>query len=123
MSTLLHVIEVIADVIDALAVVLLVVGLLVVLGAALRRLAVRAKAGPGVLAAAGDIIRDVRGGLGQILLLALEILIISDILHSIVHRTLEELALLGGTVAIRIALAYFLDREIRGLDKSTPAKG
>ncbi|AVL53600.1 DUF1622 domain-containing protein [Roseobacter denitrificans] len=57
-----------------------------------------------------------RINLGQLILLALEILIVSDILHSIAHRTLEDLIVLGAIVVIRILLAYFLDRELSRLD-------
>ena len=56
--------------------------------------------------------RNMRIELGKTLLLGLEILIISDILHSIVKRTVEELIMVAITVAIRIVLSYFLDREL-----------
>lgn len=55
--------------------------------------------------------------LGQLILLALEVLIVSDILHSIAHRSLEDLGLLGAIVVIRILLAYFLDRELDRLSE------
>ena len=53
--------------------------------------------------------------LGQLILLALEVLIVSDILHSIAHRSLEDLGVLAVIVVIRILLAYFLDREMERL--------
>lgn len=37
---------------------------------------------------------------------ALEVLIVSDILHSIVHWTLDEIAFLAGTTTIRATLAF-----------------
>jgi uncharacterized membrane protein len=54
----------------------------------------------------------VRFGIGFHLILGLEFLVAADIILTIVEPTLEELAILGGIVAIRIALAYFLGREI-----------
>lgn len=54
----------------------------------------------------------VRLGIGFNLILGLEFLIAADIIRTIVEPTLEELAILGAIVAIRIALAYFLGREI-----------
>ena len=54
----------------------------------------------------------VRLGIGFNLILGLEFLIAADIIRTIVEPTLEELAILGVIVAIRIALAYFLGREI-----------
>ncbi len=59
-----------------------------------------------------------RVNLGQLILLALEFLIVSDILHSIAHRSLEDLGVLGVIVLIRVLLAYFLDREISRLSSS-----
>jgi uncharacterized membrane protein len=54
----------------------------------------------------------VRLGIGFNLVLGLEFLIAADIIRTIIEPTLEDLAILGSIVAIRIALAYFLGREI-----------
>jgi len=54
----------------------------------------------------------VRLGIGFNLILGLEFLIAADIIRTIIEPTLEELGMLGAIVAIRIALAYFLGREI-----------
>lgn len=54
----------------------------------------------------------VRLGIGFNLVLGLEFLIAADIVRTIIEPTLEELGILGAIVAIRIALAYFLGREI-----------
>jgi len=54
----------------------------------------------------------VRLGIGFNLILGLEFLIAADIIRAIVEPTLEELGILGAIVAIRIALAFFLGREI-----------
>lgn len=66
---------------------------------------------------------QLRYDLGTVLLLSLEILIISDILHSIVKRTLEEVSILAITVAIRVALSFFLDRELSSLRQSLQRNG
>lgn len=54
----------------------------------------------------------VRYDIGFHLILGLEFLIAADILRSILSPTLQELAVLGGIVAIRTVLSYFLGREI-----------
>jgi len=66
---------------------------------------------------AHSIFITLRLNLGQLILLALEVLIVSDILHSIAHRSLEDLGVLGVIVVIRILLAYFLDRELDRLSR------
>ena len=64
------------------------------------------------------IFLKLRLNLGQLILLALEVLIVSDILHSIAHRSLEDLGVLGAIVLIRILLAFFLDRELDRLSSN-----
>ena len=53
-----------------------------------------------------------RHQLGSYLLLGLEFLIAADIIRTITDPTLEEMAILGGIVAIRTVLSYFLDKEM-----------
>ncbi len=69
-----------------------------------------------------QITRDVRIHLGSHILLGLELLIISDLMHSIASRTLEDLAIVGIIVAIRVVLAFFLEREIRHLKCRDPSQ-
>lgn len=57
-------------------------------------------------------IQHARCSLGMYLLFGLELMIASDVLRSIVSRSLEDLALLGVLVVIRTVIAYFLGREI-----------
>ena len=54
-----------------------------------------------------------RCGLGMKLVFALELLIISDLLHTIVSRSLEDLMVVGALVVIRTVIAFFLDREMQ----------
>jgi uncharacterized membrane protein len=54
----------------------------------------------------------IRHVIGSYLLLGLEFLIAADIIHSVVEPTLEELAILGGLVAIRTVISFFLGKEV-----------
>lgn len=55
----------------------------------------------------------VRQDLGYYILLGLEFLIAADIMHTIRHPTLEELAVLAVIVAIRTVISYFVNIEMR----------
>lgn len=54
----------------------------------------------------------VRHQLGSYLLLGLEFLIAADILRTIIHPTLFDIAVLGSIVIIRTVISYFLEREV-----------
>ena len=54
----------------------------------------------------------IRHQLGSYLLLGLEFLIASDIIGTVAHPTLNDMAVLGSIVVIRTVISYFLDREI-----------
>ncbi len=58
------------------------------------------------------VFERIRYDIGFHLLLGLEFLIAADVIRTIVRPTLEELAILGGIVAIRTVISYFLGREI-----------
>lgn len=57
-------------------------------------------------------IRNLRLQLGSYILLSLEFIIISDIIESAITRNLDDLLTLGLLVIIRIALSFFLGREL-----------
>ena len=61
-------------------------------------------------------IQIVRCEFGIKLTFALELMIVSDLLHTIVSRTLDDLIFLGALVAIRTLIAYFLGREIQEVE-------
>lgn len=108
-----EIVHLIADITDGFVVVLLCVGMIVAISrASLSLVWMRGQDRSAMFARS---FRQLRLDLGQILLLSLEILIISDILHSLIRRTMEEMGILAVTVAIRIALAFFLDRELKEL--------
>lgn len=52
---------------------------------------------------------------GSYLLLGLEFLIAADIVLTIAHPSLTEIAILGSIVAIRTVIGYFLDKELEHL--------
>jgi uncharacterized membrane protein len=62
-------------------------------------------------------LRVLRADFGTYLLFALELLIASDIMKTIVEPGVQELIILGGIVVLRTALSFFLDREIRLLEQ------
>lgn len=69
------------------------------------------------IAGFGDYLRDpistdkIRLRLGRSLSFALEFLVAADILRTLIAPNLTEISLLGATVAIRVTLNFFLERE------------
>lgn len=63
-------------------------------------------------------IQQARSALGTYILVALEFMIVSDVISSVVSRTLEALAYLAAVVAVRTAMGYFLGRELREDEES-----
>lgn len=62
--------------------------------------------------------QNIRHDFGFHLLLGLEFLIAADIIRTVVRPNLEELAILGGIVAIRTVISYFLGKEIERYKKT-----
>ena len=56
---------------------------------------------------------QVRCELGGRILFALELMIASDIIQTVISRTMEDLAFLAILVAIRTVISFFLGRELR----------
>jgi uncharacterized membrane protein len=67
------------------------------------------------------IINRERVELGRYILSGLELLIVSDIIHTALSLALGDLLFLGLLVLIRSAISYFLDREIEEI-KSDPER-
>ena len=63
-------------------------------------------------------IRHNRLELGGYILAALEFMIVSDILHTVVTHELEDLYFLGLLVLIRTAISYFLGLELKEVEKA-----
>jgi len=60
----------------------------------------------------------VRHDLGVYLLLGLEFIIAGDVIETILNPQLEHLYVLGGIVVIRIAISYFLGKELAELKET-----
>jgi len=106
MAGLVHVLEWVAAIVDIAAILVMVVG------------AVRF--GVGFLSAEihrgdGRVTRLslARLELGRYILAGLELLIVSDIIHTALSLAFGDLLFLGLLVLIRATVSYFLDREIK----------
>ncbi|MCA0869881.1 DUF1622 domain-containing protein [Seohaeicola saemankumensis] len=111
MSFVSHTAEYLADIIDFLVVILLGGGIVFFLTLMVRDFVKKTSL--------EQITHDLRIGLGRLILLSLELLIVSDVLHSIASRTLEDLGIVALIVAIRVFMAYFLDKELHRLESRT----
>lgn len=89
------------------AVVILLLGALLAAGAFARRLLLGA--------AFANAYHALRADLGRAILLALELLVIADIIGTVVvSPTVENLAVLGLIVAIRTFLSFALELDVSG---------
>jgi uncharacterized membrane protein len=102
-----HALEWVSDGIDIVSIVIMLIG------------AVRFMLGIAAAELRGDALLRVRGidrnrmELGRYILAGLELLIVSDIIHTALSLALGDLLFLGLLVLIRATVSYFLDREIR----------
>lgn len=62
-----------------------------------------------------------RRDLGAFLLAGLELMIVSDLVGSVLSRSLDDLAFLGAIVVIRTTIGYFLGRELEELREEGPS--
>lgn len=69
----------------------------------------------GILTTPLDAIQKIRCQLGIYILLALDFLIASDIILSIVDLSMQEIYKLSLTIVLRISMGYFLGKEIDAL--------
>lgn len=60
-------------------------------------------------------VAKIRCLLGAYLVFGLELMIVSDLLHSVLSRNIEDLYFLGAIVVLRTVIAYFLSQEIQEL--------
>lgn len=60
---------------------------------------------------------SLRNILGSYIIISLDFLIVSDIIHSVLSPTVEELTELGIIVVIRTAIGFFLGKELHELRK------
>lgn len=66
-----------------------------------------------------DSIQNVRSKIGLYILLALDFLIAADIIDSVINQDINELTKLGIAIVIRIAIGYFLGKEINEINSSS----
>lgn len=61
----------------------------------------------------------VRLQLGTYILLGIEFMIASDIINTVISKSLESLAFVAALVVIRTAISFFLGRELAEINHST----
>jgi uncharacterized membrane protein len=106
-APLVHVLENIAVIIDLIGVAIILYGFVVSLIAFLGGEARRLRSGGSILAC-----HKVRLELGTYILLGIEFMIASDIIHTVLSRELNDLIFVAALVAIRTAISFFLGREL-----------
>lgn len=67
-------------------------------------------------------IQEARRGLGSYILVALEFMIASDVIGSVVSRSTESLMSLGAIVVLRTAMGFFLERELKDEPKGAAGR-
>ncbi|MFC1964172.1 DUF1622 domain-containing protein [Chloroflexota bacterium] len=106
-TLLLQVLDIVSFSIGAIAMLVLVWGVLLGLIAITRYETHRLRSSASEIS-----LNEIRHNIGAYLLLGLEFLIAADIIRTIVRPTLEELGILGGIVVIRTIISYFLAKEV-----------
>jgi uncharacterized membrane protein len=100
--------ETVAQIFEAIGALVLLAGLLLALGLAVR---VLRKSGDGQRA-----YRVLRESFGGVILLGLEILVAADLVRTVaVEPTWDNVVILGGIVLIRTVLSFSLEIEIEGV--------
>lgn len=102
--------DIVATAIEVVMVVVIVIGTVRAVGAMLGRLATRQALAPAV--------RQIWLHYAAWILLALEFALAADIIRTIVKPDWNEIGQLGAIAAIRIALSYFLGRDIEEVEHS-----
>lgn len=102
-----HGLEWIAVGIDLIGIAIILLGFVV----SLVGLALCLASGVGLRKDLHDMHR-VRVQLGTYILVGIEFMIASDIIHTVLTRELEDLAFVAALVAIRTAISFFLGREL-----------
>ena len=108
----MHILKIIAESINIIGIIILIFGFFKEL---IKYLSAELKGG--IMKTPISAIQKIRCQLGVYILLALDFLIASDIILSIVELSIEELIKLSVTITLRIAMGYFLGKEINELVK------
>jgi uncharacterized membrane protein len=64
------------------------------------------------------LLQSIRCEIGIYLLLALDFLIASDIIHTVTELSQEQLIELSVMIVLRTAIGYFLGKEVEEIEKS-----
>lgn len=105
-DSIISIIQIIGQAVEIAGVAAIIIGFLVASGIALRRLLDKTNHHHGLF-------RFYRQSLARSVLIGLEFLVAGDIIRTVTNRlTLEDVAILGGIVLIRIALGISLESEV-----------
>ena len=63
-------------------------------------------------------LRHLRLQLGSYIVLSIEFLIVSDIINTVLTKTMEDLYYLIGLIIARTAISYFLGRELNEIENT-----
>ncbi|MGX6647875.1 DUF1622 domain-containing protein [Maricaulaceae bacterium MS644] len=107
LAPIVPVLETLAVIIDLIGIAIVLYGFAVALVAFFKREAARYRAGESAYAC-----QSVRLTLGMYILLGIEFMIASDIIHTVISRALGDLLLVAALVAIRTAISFFLGKEL-----------
>ncbi len=108
-----HVLEWAARIIDLIGIGIILLGFVV----SLLGLVLCLTKGLGLRRHLHDL-HNVRLQLGAYILVGLEFMIASDIIHTVITRELRDLAFVAALVAIRTAIGFFLGRELAEAEKN-----
>jgi len=111
MEHLEKILIVIADVVDLIGIVILIYGFSKIL---IRYLVIEFK---NFKSAPIRQIQSIRCEIGIYILLALDFLIASDIIHTVTNLSQEQLIELSVMILLRTAIGYFLGKEVEELEK------
>jgi len=114
MEQVLNILKYIAEIINVIGVMILIFGFLKEF---IKYLIVEFK--HGLMETPIRSIQQIRCQIGVYILLALDFLITSDIILSILELSMEELIKLSATIGLRIAMGYFLGKELEELHNTT----
>ena len=107
--------ESLAIVIDLIGIAIILYGFTIALTGFIRAEIVRLRtSGPPAAC------RSVRLTLGSYILLGIEFMIASDIIHTVISRELGDLIFVAALVAIRTAISYFLGKELEEVRRDKP---
>lgn len=108
MELLITILEIVTNIVKAIAVIVLLIGLSTNLKDLVRVFISRKNKKEKFV-----YIQEIKSRLGAVMLLGLEILIIADIIETITNPTFKDIGFLASIVAIRTVISYFLNKEIK----------